>query len=118
MSDADIQVAEVTSLDDIGMMQHVSFVTSAEMQLVLKERIIACGYEAHGPIRVSPGSDSVYFMDPINNIRLEFSTAPAQGDNQQVIGNRSQTKAMARKELETLTDDKAWIERAIQAFKE
>ena len=104
--------------DDIGMMQHVSFVVSAAMQLTLKERLIACGYEANGPVRVSPGSDSLYFWDPVNNIRLEFSTAPAQGDHQAVIANRSQTKAMARKELETLTDDKAWIERAIQAFKD
>lgn len=104
--------------DDIGMMQHVSFVVSAAMQLTLKERLIACGYEANGPVRVSPGSDSLYFWDPVNNIRLEFSTSPAQGDHQAVIANRSQNKAMARKELETLTDDKAWIERAIQAFKD
>ncbi|MFM9971124.1 MAG: VOC family protein [Burkholderiales bacterium] len=104
--------------DDIGMMQHVSFVVSVDMQLAMKERLIAHGYEANGPVRVSPGSDSLYFWDPVNDIRLEFSTAPAQGDNQQVIANRSQTKAMARKELETLTDDKVWIERAISAFKD
>ncbi len=104
--------------DDIGNMQHVSFVVSAQMQLTLKERLLALGHDAQGPVRVSPGSDSLYFWDTVNNIRLEFSTAPSQGDNQAVIAHRSQTKTMARKELETLTDDREWIERAIKAFKD
>ena len=104
--------------DDLGNMQHVSFVVTAQMQLAMKERLMAMGYEAHGPIRVSPGSDSLYFKDPVNDIRLEFSTAPAQGEHQNVMGNRSQTKAMARKELEQLSSDPVWLERALQGFKD
>ena len=37
--------------DDLGNMQHVSFVVTAQMQLAMKERLMAMGYEAHGPIR-------------------------------------------------------------------
>ncbi len=104
--------------DDLGNMQHVSFVVSAQMQLAMKERLIAFGYEAHGPVRVSPGSDSLYFRDPVNDIRLEFSTAPAQGEHQDVMANRSQTKAMARKELEQLCNDPQWLERTLRYFKD
>jgi catechol 2,3-dioxygenase-like lactoylglutathione lyase family enzyme len=104
--------------DDIGNMQHVSFVTSPDVQLAMKARLEAFGQECIGPVEVSPGGYSVYFRDPVNNIRLEFSSHPKQGANQAVIAHRGQTKASARKELATLTDDKEWIERAVQAFKD
>lgn len=103
--------------DAIGVMQHVSFVVTPEMQARLKERLESFGYDVLGPIEASKGSFSIYFYDP-NDIRLEASTAPAQGDEQSVIGHRRQTKASARAELATLTDDKAWIERTITAFRD
>jgi len=70
-----------------------------------------------GPVEVSPGSYSIYFYDP-NDIRLEATTAPGQGLQQQVIAHRKQTKAAARAELATLTGDAAWIERVITAFRD
>ena len=103
--------------DAIGNTQHVSFVATPEMQVAMRDRLRAFGVECTDPIEVSPGGYSVYFYDPVNGIRLELSTHPRQGANQAVIAHRGQTKAMARRELATLTDDAAWIERAIQAFK-
>jgi catechol 2,3-dioxygenase-like lactoylglutathione lyase family enzyme len=103
--------------DAVGTMQHVSFVATPDVQLALKERLEAHGYACDGPIRTSPGSQSIYFYDP-NGIRLEASSAPAQGDNQQIMANRRQTKAQARLELSTLCDDPVWIERAICAFRD
>ena len=104
--------------DSIGNMQHVSFVASPDVQAALKERLIAFGHAVTGPILVSPGSYSIYFQDPINGTRLEVTTQPKQGDSQSVIAHRSQTKAMARAELATLTDDAEWIEQAIAGFRD
>ncbi len=103
--------------DAIGTMQHVSFVATPDVQLALKARLEQHGYECDGPIRTSPGSQSIYFYDP-NGIRLEASSAPAQGDNQQIMANRRMTKAQARLELATLYDDPDWIERAVTAFRD
>jgi len=103
--------------DSIGVMQHVSFVVMPEVQAALKERLIAHGYDVLGPVEVSPGSYSIYFYDP-NDIRLEASTSPSQGAQQQVIAHRKQTKAAARAELATLTGDAAWIERVVTAFRD
>jgi catechol 2,3-dioxygenase-like lactoylglutathione lyase family enzyme len=103
--------------DSIGVMQHVSFVVTPEVQAALKERLIAHGYDVLGPVEVSPGSYSIYFYDP-NDIRLEASTSPSQGAQQQVIAHRKQTKAAARAELATLTGDAAWIERVVTAFRD
>ena len=103
--------------DAIGVMQHVSFVVTPEIQAALKERLTAFGYKVQGPTEVSPGSYSIYFYDP-NDIRLEVSCSRSQGENQQVIAHRRQTKASARVELSTLTDDAAWIERIITAFRD
>jgi len=104
--------------DAIGNMQHVSFVASPEMQAAMKERLTAFGYVCTGPVNVSPGSYSIYFQDPVNGTRLEATSQPHQGDQQAVIAHRGQTRAMARAELATLTDDAEWIERAIQGFKD
>jgi catechol 2,3-dioxygenase-like lactoylglutathione lyase family enzyme len=103
--------------DAIGVMQHVSFVVTPEVQAELKDRLTALGYDVLGPIEASRGSFSIYFYDP-NDIRLEASTAPAQGDKQGVIAHRRQTKASARAELATLTGDAVWIERVIGAFRD
>ena len=103
--------------DAIGVMQHVSFVVTPDVQAALKERLIAHGIDVLGPVEVSPGSYSIYFYDP-NDIRLEASSGWGQRDNQQVIAHRRQTKASAAVELKTLTDDAAWIERAVTAFRD
>jgi catechol 2,3-dioxygenase-like lactoylglutathione lyase family enzyme len=103
--------------DSIGVMQHVSFVVTPDIQAALTERLAAHGYDVLGPVEVSPGSYSIYFYDP-NDIRLEATTAPGQGLQQQVIAHRKQTKAAARAELTTLTGDAAWIERVITAFRD
>jgi len=103
--------------DSIGVMQHVSFVVTPEVQAALMQRLDAHGYSVLGPVEVSPGSYSIYFYDP-NDIRLEATTAPGQGLQQQVIAHRKQTKAAARAELATLTGDTAWIERVITAFRD
>jgi len=103
--------------DAIGVMQHVSFVVTPDVQAALKERLIAHGIDVLGPVEVSPGSYSIYFYDP-NDIRLEASSGWGQRDNQQVIAHRRQTKASAAVELKTLTDDAAWIARAVTAFRD
>jgi catechol 2,3-dioxygenase-like lactoylglutathione lyase family enzyme len=103
--------------DAIGVMQHVSFVVTPEVQTALKARLVAHGYDVLGPVEVSPGNYSIYFYDP-NDIRLEASSAWLQRDDQQVIAHRRQTKASAAAELRTLTDDAAWIERAVAAFRD
>ena len=103
--------------DAIGNMQHVSFVTTPDVQHAMKERLIRHGYECLGPVEVSPGGFSVYFYDP-NGIRLEMSTHPKQGEEQAVIAHRGQTKDQAREELRTLCDDEAWIDRAIVEFRD
>jgi catechol 2,3-dioxygenase-like lactoylglutathione lyase family enzyme len=103
--------------DAIGMMQHVSFVVTPDMQAAFKERLTALGYPVQGPIEVSPGSYSIYFYDP-NDIRLEASCAWSQKDNQEIIAHRGQTKASAAAELRTLTDDEEWIARAVSAFRD
>lgn len=103
--------------DAIGNMQHVSFVATPDVQLAMKERLNCHGYECSDPVEVSPGGFSIYFYDP-NGIRLEVSTHPSQGDEQAVMAHRGQTKEQARAELRTLFDDEAWIERAIDAFRD
>lgn len=103
--------------DSIGVMQHVSFVVTPDVQAALKRRLEAHGYDVLGPLEVSPGNYSIYFYDP-NDIRLEASSAWNQRGDQQVIAHRRQTKANAAAELRTLTDDAAWIERAVTAFRD
>ena len=103
--------------DAIAAMQHVSFSATPKVQAALKERLEAAGVEVLGPVRTSPGSTSIYFYDP-NGIRLEASSAPAQGDEQRIMANRSQTKDRVRAEIATLCDDPEWIERAIACFKD
>ena len=49
---------------------------------------------------------------------IEASSAPAQGDEQRIMANRSQTKDRVRAEIATLCDDPEWIERAIACFKD
>ena len=103
--------------DAIGVMQHVSFVVTPDIQIELKERLVSLGYAVLGPLEVSPGSFSIYFRDP-NGIRLEATTAPFQGEIQNVMTAQQQPKAAARSELATLTDDVEWIERQLTRFRD
>jgi catechol 2,3-dioxygenase-like lactoylglutathione lyase family enzyme len=97
--------------DAIAMMQHVSFAVSPESQGRLRHRLEAAGVSYQGPIEVLPGVFSIYCFDP-NGIRLEFSCQPADGEGEpRIVSGQRQTKAEALKELRTLTQDRAWLDR-------
>ena len=70
------------------------------------------GIEYLGPMEVLPGVYSIYFFDP-SGIRLELSYQPADGAALRIVAGCAQTADAMRAELETLTDDKAWIERRL-----
>ncbi|MFP6748708.1 MAG: VOC family protein [Alphaproteobacteria bacterium] len=95
--------------DALAAMQHVSFTMLPAPFEALQARLAAQAIDIIGPIEVLPGVFSVYFFDP-NGIRLEASCQPADGEAPNVVAGSTQTKAAARAELETLTDDGAWIE--------
>jgi catechol 2,3-dioxygenase-like lactoylglutathione lyase family enzyme len=96
--------------DAIAMMQHVSFAVSPASQARIRERLEAAGVAYQGPIEVLPGVFSVYCFDP-NNIRLEFSCQPEDGDGDpHIVSGQRQTKEVALKELRTLSGDKAWLD--------
>lgn len=96
----------------LGAMQHVSFAVSPESQKRICERLEAAKVPFDGPMEILPGIFSIYLFDP-NDIRLEFSCQPGNGDDEpSIVPQVVQTKAEALKELKTLTADKAWLERA------
>jgi len=93
--------------DAIGTMQHVSFAVSEERFNEVRKRIEAAHLSYLGPINVGCDTWSIYVLDP-NGIRLEFSH-----QNQaepRVVERWQQTKSEALAELETLTQDQAWLE--------
>jgi catechol 2,3-dioxygenase-like lactoylglutathione lyase family enzyme len=91
----------------IGTMQHVSFAVSEERFNDVRKRVAAAGLPMLGPINVGCETYSIYFFDP-NGIRLEFSH---QKEAQpRVIERWKQTRTEALAELETLSNDKAWLE--------
>jgi len=97
--------------DALGGMQHVSFATSAEIAEGFLTRLQAAKVEILGPLDSAPGLKSMYFSDP-NGIRLEISWRPIDHDaDVHVIDSVAQRKAAAIRELQTLNDDPAWIER-------
>jgi glyoxylase I family protein len=96
--------------DAIANMQHVSFAVSPQSQARIRARLETAGVAYQGPIEVLPGVFSVYCFDP-NGIRLEFSCQPGDGEGEPaIVKGQRQTKAVARKELETLCPDKAWLD--------
>ena len=96
----------------LGAMQHVSFAVSPESQKRICERLEAAQVPFDGPMEILPGIFSIYLFDP-NDIRLEFSCQPGNGNNEpSIVPQVMQTKAEALKELKTLTADKTWLERA------
>src|SRR5262245_43580126 len=96
----------------LGAMQHVSFAVSPESQKRMCEWLEAAKVPFDGPMESLPGIFSIYLFDP-NDIRLEFSCQPDNGDEEpSIVPQVMQTKAEALKELKTLTADKTWLERA------
>jgi catechol 2,3-dioxygenase-like lactoylglutathione lyase family enzyme len=100
--------------DALAGMQHLSFATGAEMAERYLERLKAADVDLLGPIDPAPGLKSIYFYDP-NGIRLEISWRPVDSEGDvRVIDSVAQSKAAAIRELQTLHDDPAWIERVTQ----
>lgn len=96
----------------IAAMQHVSFAITESRFKSIRERLDQRGIEYLGPMEVLPGVYSIYFFDP-SGIRLELSYQPADGAAPRIVAGCAQTADAMRAELETLTDDKAWIERRL-----
>jgi catechol 2,3-dioxygenase-like lactoylglutathione lyase family enzyme len=96
----------------IGGMQHVAFVVTEKRFYEIEQRLKDKGIEYNGPTPQLPGLIGIYFYDP-NGIRMEMACQPADGENPEIVTCNMQTRAVARAELETLTDDQAWIEKML-----
>ncbi|MDC1120218.1 VOC family protein [bacterium] len=96
----------------IGGMQHVAFVVTEKRFYEIKQRLKDKGIEYNGPTPQLPGLIGIYFYDP-NGIRMEMACQPADGENPEIMTCNTQTRAVARAELETLTDDQAWIDKML-----
>jgi catechol 2,3-dioxygenase-like lactoylglutathione lyase family enzyme len=100
--------------DAIGGMQHVAFTVTPAQFRALQGRLQAAKVPFDGPIDILPGLVSIYFYDP-NGIRLEACCQPRAGTRPRVIGSVLQTRAGARRELDTLERiDAAWLEEAVR----
>ena len=99
----------------LAAMQHVSFSMLPDPYEALQARLKAGDIDTLGPLEVLPGVFSIYFFDP-NGIRLEASCQPADGDTPTITAAATQTKAQARAELETLSNDESWIAKSIAAL--
>lgn len=101
----------------LGAMQHVSFAVSPGTQARIRERLEAHGVAYDGPMEVLPGVFSIYLFDP-NDIRLEFSCQPENGDAEPcIVPQVTQTPAEALRELQTLTSDEQWLNWATEGLK-
>ncbi len=99
--------------DAIAMMQHCSFAVAPASQAQIRARLERAGVPYQGPIEVLPGVFSIYCFDP-NGIRLEFSAQPGDGPGEpRIVAGQRQTRAVARREVETLSRDPTWLERAL-----
>jgi catechol 2,3-dioxygenase-like lactoylglutathione lyase family enzyme len=98
--------------DAIAAMQHVSFSVTEERFEEVRSRLAAAGVSTLGPIHVGTQTWSIYFFDP-NGIRLEFSCQRGDGADVRVVERWTQTKAEALAELETLSRDRAWLDRVV-----
>jgi glyoxylase I family protein len=99
----------------LATMQHLSFAVAPERFDAILARVTAAGVKIiDGPFcAVPPTTWSFYFFDN-NGIRLEISTnKAAQPGEVDCVRSCTQTRAHIRAELETLTDDTAWIERMV-----
>ena len=94
--------------DDVGAMQHCSFVAAPAAFAELQKRLKAHGVEFLGPMFVLPGVQSIYFYDN-NGFRLEATCHIGDGEDQRIIPGVVQTKSVARAELATITTDERWL---------
>lgn len=94
--------------DDIGGMQHLAFTVTVDRFVEIQSRLTEHGVEYDGPVDILPGLRSIYFLDP-NGIRLEACCQPEAGEAPGVIGSVIQNSATARRELDTLDADDAWV---------
>jgi catechol 2,3-dioxygenase-like lactoylglutathione lyase family enzyme len=102
----------------IGAMQHCAFVVSQQRFREVEERLKTNGIDYVGPLPQMPGLIGIYFYDP-NGIRLEFACQPEDGEDPDVMGCVTMTKAEARDELASLPGaTPAWIEKRIAALPE
>ena len=103
--------------DALAGMQHVAFSVTPDEFEAIQQRLKARGDDFLGPIEILPDLYSIYFFDP-NGIRLEACCHPKEGANPNVVGGVAQSRAVARAELETLSDDPAWLEKRLAGFKD
>jgi catechol 2,3-dioxygenase-like lactoylglutathione lyase family enzyme len=101
----------------IGGMQHVAFVVTENRFYEIEQRLKDKGIKYNGPTTQLPGLTGIYFYDP-NGIRMEMACQPADGENPDVMTCNTQTRSVARAELETLTDDGAWIDSMLKTLKD
>jgi catechol 2,3-dioxygenase-like lactoylglutathione lyase family enzyme len=102
----------------LGAMQHVSFAVSPDSQRQICERLQAAGVPFDGPLEVLPGVFSIYVFDP-NDIRLEFSCQPVNGENEPcIVPQVTQIKDEALTELRSLTGDAAWLDRTTAGLRD
>jgi catechol 2,3-dioxygenase-like lactoylglutathione lyase family enzyme len=109
----------VADRNTLATMQHLSFAVARERYDEILAGLKAAGVKiVDGPfMSVAPSTWSFYFFDP-NGIRLEISTdkASAEPDALGVVRSCLQTREEVRRELATLTDDGAWIERMLDTM--
>jgi catechol 2,3-dioxygenase-like lactoylglutathione lyase family enzyme len=97
--------------DAIGGMQHVSFCIKPESEYkALLERLKARGIEYIGPRKMGSGPGySTYFYDP-HGVRLEVSCDTTK-EEPAIVKDATSKKSELLKELRTLCDDEAWLEK-------
>ena len=99
--------------DTLATMQHVAFAANEASFDAILERLTAHGVPiVAGPLlSVPPTTWSYYFFDP-NGIRLEVCTnrAPPSPERIDVVRSCTVTRDEMRAELETLSQDAAWID--------
>lgn len=106
--------------DTIAAMQHVSFVCKPSLYRQMEQRLKENGVEiVFGPKAiVTPNIHSMYFYDP-NGIRLEISAdMDGNDDDLAVVRSFTLSREAMRRELETISDDAAWIEGMLDCMPE
>ena len=103
----------------LATMQHLAFATAPEHFDALLQRLQSHGVPiVSGPLlSVPPTTWSFYFFDP-NGIRLEICTnkAAAVAEPLDVVGSCLVSREEMRRELETLSTDRAWIEQILDSM--
>jgi len=99
--------------DHLGTMQHCALHVSRRSFEAAMERLTAHGVLYVGPLdRVI--RHSIYFYDN-NGIRLELTTFPT-GEDFKTVDSVRQTRDQAKRELDTLYEDAAAVERILDSM--